>query len=697
LITDNNTIITLQNVRNEGIIERFFTFDAKQSLTNYRGGIFSIAQEAVLNAKYTVENLNGAHLFVFGDMTANKVTNEGTIYGTGSIILTSQNSTLFNNNNGQISPGGSVVDLPYSDAENTYRKAYGTSTIGSLTIYGTLENSPKGIFNITVNPQPDGNPVIDEFDLTTMRLLNTTKSANTYGRTDGGIGANDIIFVRAVRNYNGNDGIGYGSDILYGGNAIIKGGIVQVEARGNIPGTIDPARYVSGTKLPIIVTESGLTVNEELKMELPNGGREIALFDFNLGYNDYTYWLEIGRRYKYGNNKIKGQTYNQSSVGRYLDLVGSDPNPESEFFLALMALDNLSDVANPNNIRANSPDLRTISPSAQFALDQMSGAIYATMETASFQNVSTIISQLADYLRSDPLLTYCRDCRVYEPAKFDIWSSTYGTLGGSDHDGNAYGYDQSTGGTIIGFDRLYVNRMRAGIFGTFGSSTYKTDLRERSKATDLSVGFYARREMSRGYLLGTLGFGYTDYNTTRQLSFVGRNAKSDRNAYLWSAHIERALDLGTIIGRFQPYIGAQYIGNQFDNFNETGAGSLSLQGSSSDAHSLRSILGARFTRHPRMVRGGKFEAFFNLDWKIELLRYNKGNLTAQFTNPNYANFNGTGNFHVYGNRQNRNWINTGMGANWDRNNTRLTLGYNIGINGNGFFLHTGNVALVYSR
>jgi outer membrane autotransporter protein len=357
-------------------------------------------------------------------------------------------------------------------------------------------------------------------------------------------------------------------------------------------------------------------------------------------------------------------------------------------------LDNLSD---PENIGKYSYDVRKVAPSAMFALNQLSGAIYATMETASFQNNSIILSQLADYLRSDPLLTYCKDCRVYEPSKLDLWAATYGTLGGSDHDGNAYGYDQSTGGTIIGFDRLYIKQTRVGIFGTFGSSTYNTDLLEKSKATDISAGLYARKDLNRGYLLGSIGFGYTDYHTTRRILFANQRAKSDRDAYFWSAYIERALDLDSQIGRIQPYIGAQYIGNQFNNFNETGAGTLSLQGGSSDAHSLRSILGARFTRHPRLVRGGKLETFLNFDWKLEFLGYTKGNLKAHFTNPNSENFAGSGSFHVYGNKQNRSWLDAGIGSNWDRNNTRISLGYNIGINGNGFFLHTGNIAFTYAR
>ncbi|MDR1484462.1 MAG: autotransporter domain-containing protein [Planctomycetaceae bacterium] len=696
LITDNNTIITYHRVNNEGVIENFFNFNASQTISNSHGGIFSVAQEATLNADSTIENETFANMFIFGDVKTRGFENSANVFGTGTVYLTGTKGQFVNHSVGHIAPGGATVLMPYSDEENIFFNTYGNNSIGMLTIYGTLLNGagkPQnggtydsgGTFDITVNPRPEGNPLNSEFALTDMRQLATAKNNNTFGRTDGGAGNNDLVVVRAVRDYNGN--------VLYGGDAIINGGTVRVEARDNISGTVDPARYVGGLRLPFLTTETGLTVNEELKVELPKEGTGIVLFDFTPEYDDFTYWLNIDRRYKY---ETAGKTYNQKSVARYIDNIGRDPNPESDFFQALVKLDSLSDNDPRNNLQ-QSYNTRFVSPDALFALDQMSGGIYGSMETASFQNISIVLSQLADYLRSDPLLTYCKDCRVYEPSKLDIWASAYGTLGGSDHDGNAYGYDQSTGGTIVGFDRLYINRLRAGIYGTFGSSTYKTDLLETSKATDISVGFYARRELNRGYVLGSFGFGFTDYHTTRQISFVGRSAKSDRNAYFWSAYIERALDLDSRIGRIQPYIGAQYIGNQFDNFNETGAGTLSLRGGSSDAHSLRSILGARFTQHPRMVRGGKLETFLNVNWKVEFLKYTKGNLNAQFTNPNFANFNGTDSFHIYGNKQNRSWLDAGFGTNWDRNNTRITLAYNIGINGDGFFLHTGNIAFIYAR
>jgi uncharacterized protein with beta-barrel porin domain len=683
LLTDNNTIIA-PNVQNEGIIEHFFTFDIQQSLTNKSGGIISVAQDATLTTRYTISNEKGANLFIFGDVKANQIVNEGTILGTGSIIMNNVSSVF--HNTGHVAPGGGTVLLPYSDEGNQYFKNYGTSSIGNLNLYGKFINDENGTFDITINPYPDDNPISKNFDPTTMKTLNSTKSVTQYGRIDGDMGMIDSVSIRTIRDKNGNVAV------LNSGEAEINGGTLNIWAKDNVPGTINPARYFV-SQLPFLVTEGGLKVTQTgaLKAYLPNGGTGIVLFDFVPDYDDYTYWINVQRKYDYGN--VAGQTINQKAIGQYLNNIGSNPDPTSDFFLALVLLDLLSD---PENVGVQAGS-RKVSRSALFALDQMSGAIYGTMETASFQNTTTILSQLADYLRNDPLLTYCKDCRVYEPSKLDLWGIAYGTLGGSDHDGNAYGYDQSTGGTIIGFDRLYQNYLRLGVFGSFGSSTYKTDLLEKSKATDISSGFYARKDLKRGYLLGTIGFGYTDYHTTRQISFANQRAKSDRDAYLWSAYLERALNLDSRIGRIQPYIGAQYIGNQHNNFDETGAGTLSLQGRSSNAHSLRSILGARFTQHPRMFRGGKLETFLNFDWKLELLRYNKGNLTAHFTNPNFANFAGTGSFHVYGNKQNRSWLDAGIGTNWDRNNTRFSLGYNININGNGFFLHTGNIALTYAR
>jgi outer membrane autotransporter protein len=698
VIIANNTITAKHDVTNEGTIEQFFNFTAHQSLTNKLGAVLSVGQEAKLNVTAKIINESNANFFTFGEVKTHNFENHANVYGTGSIYLTEKQSFFNNHSGGHIAPGGGVVYMPYSDEANEYYKAYGTTTIGALTIYGTFQNGAGkqangtfqagGTFDITVNPNPFTSPIGDGFLPDEMKLLDEyTKNTKPYGRTDGGVAANDILLVRAVRDYNGN--------VLYGGDAVINGGVINVLAKSNLPGTEEPGWYVGGTRLYFLDTETGLTVNRDLV--LPEGFAEsMCVFDFNPKYDDYSYWLEVERRYKYGN--IQGQTHNQKAVGEYIDEISKNPNPESSFFYGLVALDALSD---PLNAKVTTFADRKISPEALFALDQLGGAIYASMMTASFQNITIINTQLADYLRSDPLITYCNECRVYEPAKRDFWGTVYGTLGGSDHDGNAYGYDVSTGGSMIGFDRLYINKLRAGIFGAFGNSTYTTDLLDRSKSTDLAVGFYLRKELARGYLLGSLDFGYSSYHTTRQLSFIGTRAKSDRDSYNWSLNIERGLDFATTFGRIQPYFGFQYIGNQFERFQETGAGSLSLQGNYADGQSLRSILGARFTRPPRLVKGGKLESFLNFNWKHELLSDNKGSLTAKFTqssDPSFINFVGNNHsFKVLGNKQNRSWLDAGLGTNWDRNNTRWTMGYNIGINGDGFFMHTGNIAFIYAR
>ncbi|MDR2170380.1 MAG: autotransporter outer membrane beta-barrel domain-containing protein [Planctomycetaceae bacterium] len=673
LITANNKILAKQPVNNKGIIEKFFDFTIKQSLTNDDYGIIDVIQGSNLNVASDIINKDKGRFFAFGNVTAAKVENTGYVHGTGTITLTGKNGkNVFNNlAGGHLSPGGATVLHPATvDDITPSQLTYGNDEIGKLTIIGNLQNA-HGSFDITINPQSSDRPI------------------------DGNAGDNDIIYVQKIRDANGAD--------LGGGKATIDGGEVHPYLYSNDRrATLNPARYIGGTKIIFLTTETGLTVNTELQEATYTDENQlnkkytedILLFDFILGHDDYSYWFTVDRKYKYG---AAGKTRNQRSLGQYIDKVSENPNPKTDFFDALVKLDSISDYLNDTRLKKIVSNLdREISPYALMTLDQISGGIYATMETAAFQNITTIITQLADYLRNDPLLTYCQEHRVYEPARLNVWGTAYGTLGGSSHDGNAYGYDQSTGGTIIGVDRLYINRLRFGMFGTFGSSTYSTDILEKSKATDLSVGFYGRKELHHGYLLGTTNFGYTGYHTTRQLTFINQRAKSDRDAYFWSLHAERGLDLDSNFGRIQPFIGSQYIGNQFDKFTETGS-AINLIGKSENAHSLRTILGARFSRHPRMVRGGKLETSLNFDWRYELLQHNKGSLKAQFANPNFNNFAGNGNYKIYGNRQNRGWLNAGFGSNWVRNNTRFTIGYNLGINGDDFFLHTGNIAFTYAR
>jgi outer membrane autotransporter protein len=420
---------------------------------------------------------------------------------------------------------------------------------------------------------------------------------------------------------------------------------------------------------------------------------DILLFDFVADHDTKSYWLDVQREYYYG---MFGDTFNQTAVGNYIDRVGLDPNPLGDFFDVLVALDKLNGgIAH----RAG------ISRAAKFSLDQMSGAIYATIANAGIQNTTIVNNTLADVLRRNAFnsQTGCNPCdnicdsgnySVTEKSpRWNTWGLGFGTGGHTHFDGNAYGYDQSFAGTIIGIDRLYKRNLRVGAFASYGEGRVSGNLLEHSKSNEFLAGLYLHKEMNIGYFMANTGLGNNRYDTQRTISFVNRKTKNEHDAIVGTVYLERGLELKRQHGIYQPFFGLQYVGSQQNGFTEQGAGSLNLSAASTDGHSLRSLLGSRFNSNARIFNNGKLSYYGNAIWMHEFLR-SYTNFSAEFSNPAFVNFSSDGKFTVRGNDSKRDWAILGAGLNFEKNRVRLFAGYDAYVNGQQV-LHTGNAGLVY--
>jgi outer membrane autotransporter protein len=332
----------------------------------------------------------------------------------------------------------------------------------------------------------------------------------------------------------------------------------------------------------------------------------------------------------------------------------------------------------------------------------MSGAIYGTIANVGIQNTSIVNNTLADVMRRNAFSSVINDCKPCENVstinnklvKWNTWGLGYGVGGKTQSDNNAYGYDQSFAGTIIGMDRLYKRNLRVGLFASYGEGKISSELLERSKSKEFLAGLYLRKGMKYGYFLASGGLGNNRYDTERTISFVNRKAKNKHDAIVGTVYFEHGLEFRNCYGVWQPFFGMQYVGNQQDGFNEDGANSLNLVTSSTDGHSVRSLLGSRFSTDTRNVNNGNLSFYGNAIWMHEFLR-SYTNFTAAFSNPDFANFSATSQFTVRGNDAKRDWAILGTGFNYDKNNIRLFGSYDAYVNGQQV-LHTGNIGLAYS-
>lgn len=493
------------------------------------------------------------------------------------------------------------------------------------------------------------------------------------------------------------------------GTARIEGGHVFVDAQSNIfnPTTNPaPARYVGGTEYTFLTTQNGLSVATGGAL---TSSDFLPVFDFVPYFDSNDYFLRVEREYLYG---PYGDTINQIAVGNYIDTISQDPDPGSDFFNVLVNLDALN---------AGIAHRGGISGAAKYSLDQMSGAIYGTHATSSIMNTTLVNNTLADLLRTDGLskrrradcnpcdevacnpcdqVADCDPCDPCEPickpksSKYrrNLWGLGFGLGGATQFDGNAYGYDQSFGGTMVGVDRVR-GKSRLGAFLSYGEGYISSDLQERSKSKEVLAGFYFHRKVDGGYFLATGSLGNTRYDTKRTISFMAREARNKHDAFVGTAYAERGLNMKTSFGKLQPFVGLQYVGNQQDSFTEHGAGSLNLKGDRNDADSFRSVLGARLSSKARRVNDGRLSFNGSAVWMHEFLSPTYTDFTAQFSNPNMANFSAVEKFKVRGNDPKRDWAILGLGLNYDKARFRVFAGYDAYVNAQQV-LHTGNAGIV---
>ncbi|MDR2115127.1 MAG: autotransporter domain-containing protein, partial [Planctomycetaceae bacterium] len=443
------------------------------------------------------------------------------------------------------------------------------------------------------------------------------------------------------------------------GSATINGGEVFVASPSNDKTkTATPARYVGNTHYTFLDTDKtgDLVVNNVLTAHDP---ADILLFDFLADHDTKSYWLDVQREYYYGKF---GDTFNQVAVGDYIDEIGLDPDPSGDFFGVLIELDKLN---------AGITHRAGISKAAKFSLDQMSGAIYGTIANAGIQNTGIVNNTLADVLRRDAFGNQngCEPCETVcatkKSSRRNTWGLGYGIGGETQFDGNAYGYDQTFAGTLIGIDKTYKRNLRVGLFASYGEGKISSDLSERSKSKEFLAGLYLRKGMKIGYILASGGLGNNRYDTERTISFVNRKTKNKHDAIVGTVYLERGLELKNRYGILQPFFGIQYIGSQQNGFAEHGADSLNLVTNTTDGHSLRSLLGSRFSTNSRTVNKGKLSLYGNAIWMHEFLR-SYTNFTAEFSNPGFANFSSASKFTVRGNDSKRDWAIVGVGLNYDK-------------------------------
>jgi len=480
--------------------------------------------------------------------------------------------------------------------------------------------------------------------------------------------------------------------IVTNGTATIDGGSLNVILNNN--------PFELNRQYDFIVADEGLTVIQDLVV----GGLYDPLLQMNVAQSTGSYGISLSRTFIYAG---EGDTPTQRAMGKYVDLAGEKlfaKNPNGDLRNVLLALDNARLTGSGNMQRGlsrgsvgDAASAAGINDPTQYALTQMSGSVYGTATTASFQNTVMLHASLANVLRRD--YNTINTINTYYgrsgPPTGNLWGMLYGHAGSSKYDGNVNGYHQGLSGIMVGSDRLNERRLRLGLFLSMGEGSLSSDLQDRVLSKEFMLGHYFRRDTDHSYVLFQAGLGNHRYDTRRQLTFIGRTATNQHSAFLGTAHFETGLRYRSSIVNFAPFVGVQYTGLVREGFTERGAGSLNLTTDLEDYHSVRTMFGLRFDSVPFNFRKGLVSFYGNAAWMYEFEASRRHTeFTARFTDSGilYGD-----SFTINGNDPGRDWVQAGFGANYDINaHFRGFVGYDAYANQNQV-MHSVNLGFIYQK
>jgi uncharacterized protein with beta-barrel porin domain len=423
----------------------------------------------------------------------------------------------------------------------------------------------------------------------------------------------------------------------------------------------------------------------------------------------------------------RGATINQIAVGSYFDSQSGSTDPD------------LQDVITQLNSQSDA-DL-------QASLDSLSGAVYGSLSAANVQHTSYYLSQIATRLRnrvmpsnsassggitslnrSSPtqgssssgseldLVSYQKSGKQtsssgggsstsapivpmaggmvsqYNAAGWTGWITGYGLGGTANSDGNADGFAYGLGGTQFAVEKPLDEYTTAGIWGNLAWSNIQGQtLNENANMENYHFGGHFTSATDDDYWLGIAGAGYDHYQVRRQLNVLAPvQAEGTMGGWQANAYLERGLLTYVDQWDVQPYVALQYIYLHQGELVEQGAGVLNLDIEDVDSHSLRGILGARFSQTVLTSGGRLVTPEVRAAWIHEFLD------TNQVINAGLAGVGGAG-FAVRGVDLGRDWATVGGGASLHLSeSTRLFGGYDLQVNGNqAFHIGSGGVECLW--
>lgn len=186
-----------------------------------------------------------------------------------------------------------------------------------------------------------------------------------------------------------------------------------------------------------------------------------------------------------------------------------------------------------------------------------------------------------------------------DPARKGMWAQGFGSTLHQDERSDGTGFKADVWGLSLGYDLPVKNTLVAGAGFGFARGRITTDGAIINTDSDTFQGdLYAGLTRDEYYFGGILSLAYHQYNAWRHVRFgtMDRTASSSYSGLQYSAFLEGGRTFSSKGFFLTPLASLQYAEFHLDDYDEEGAGALSLQVDSQQYHLLQTGLGARLSR-----------------------------------------------------------------------------------------------------
>lgn len=178
------------------------------------------------------------------------------------------------------------------------------------------------------------------------------------------------------------------------------------------------------------------------------------------------------------------------------------------------------------------------------------------------------------------------------------------------------GYQLSTSGISMGYDRAVDDARIGGSFSVAGSKLEQLNFRQgdASDVQSVMVRLYATREIDALYMDGALGVGRHAYSGTRQTA-IDRVAHDSFTSTEWNAKIGLGYRIKLVDPRsvITPYMNVTVSHISQPEYTETGAGDLGLNYDAKNFQRVRAQAGLRYNTESRIGSSPTFTTM-HLGW-----------------------------------------------------------------------------------